>query len=86
MVDVCDGCLWLWRIADDGLEVPEILRGEVVGMGRDEQNKRTAGIIAEAIVKNILYIILYCVFALIHQTSVYCRVSIILESILKERR
>ena len=38
MVDVREGCLLLRRIVGDGLEVPEILRGEVVGMGRDEQN------------------------------------------------
>ena len=77
MVDVCDGCLRLWRIAGDGLEVPEILRGGVVGMGRDEQNKRTARIIAEVIVKNVVYVILSGVFALVHRTSIYCQVSII---------
>ena len=73
MGDFFDGCLRLSRIAGDVHEVPVKLRGEVVGMERDEWNKRTAGIISEAIVKYSLYQILSGVFALIHRTFVCCR-------------
>ena len=45
MVDVREGCLLLRRIVGDGLEVPIILRGKIVGLGREKRNERTDRII-----------------------------------------
>ena len=83
MVDVRNGYLRLPRIAGDGLVVPVVFRGEIVGMGRDKRKERTAGRVAQAVVNNMLCKILSGVFALIHRTSVSCRVSEYQERILK---